>query len=66
LHGRTQTNHKGVSNLAVGTVERRLLAPVRAAEKKDRMSAKFIAPLAERKPPEIFCRSFIMRPSRSA
>ena len=37
-----------------------------AVEKKDRMSAKSIAPLAERKPPGIFCRSFIMRPSRSA
>ena len=37
-----------------------------AVEKKERMSAKSIAPSGERKPPEIFCRSFIMRPSRSA
>jgi hypothetical protein len=37
-----------------------------AVEKRDRMSAKSIAPSAERKPPEIFCRSFIMRTSRSA
>jgi hypothetical protein len=37
-----------------------------AVEKRDRMSSKSIAPSAERKPPEIFCRSFIMRPSRSA
>ena len=37
-----------------------------AVEKKERMSAKSIAPCGERKPPEIFCRSFIMRPSRSA
>ena len=37
-----------------------------AVEKKERMSAKSIAPSAERKPPEIFWRSFIMRPSRSA
>ena len=37
-----------------------------AVEKRDRMSAKSIAPSTERKPPEIFCRSFIMRPSRSA
>ena len=37
-----------------------------AVEKKDRMSAKSTAPSAERKPPEIFWRSFIMRPSRSA
>ena len=35
-----------------------------AVEKKERMSAKSIAPSGERKPPEIFCRSFIMRPSR--
>ena len=37
-----------------------------AVETKERMSAKSIAPCDERKPPEIFCRSFIMRPSRSA
>ena len=37
-----------------------------AVEKKERMSAKSIAPAGERKPPEIFCRSFIMRLSRSA
>ena len=37
-----------------------------AVERKERMSAKSIAPSGERKPPEIFCRSFIMRPSRSA
>ena len=36
-------------------------------EKKDRMQVRSsIAPLDERKPPEIFCRSFIMRASRSA
>ena len=37
-----------------------------AVETKERMSAKSIAPSNERNPPEIFCRSFIMRPSRSA
>ena len=37
-----------------------------AVEKKERMTAKSIAPSNERKPPEIFWRSFIMRPSRSA
>jgi hypothetical protein len=37
-----------------------------AVETKERMSAKSIAPCNDRKPPEIFCRSFIMRPSRSA
>ena len=31
-----------------------------AVEKKERMSAKSVAPSGERKPPEIFCRSFIM------
>jgi hypothetical protein len=30
------------------------------------MTAKSVAPSSERKPPEIFWRSFIMRPSRSA
>src|ERR1700682_5637534 len=37
-----------------------------AVETKERMSTKPIAPSNERKPPEIFCRSFIIRPSRSA
>src|SRR5262249_32911935 len=37
-----------------------------AVEKKERMSSNVIAPSKDRKPPEIFCRSFIMRPSRSA
>ena len=37
-----------------------------AVERNERMSAKSIAPSDERKPPEIFWRSFIMRPSRSA
>jgi hypothetical protein len=37
-----------------------------AVEKKERMIAKSIAPSNDRKPPEIFWRSFIMRPSRSA
>src|SRR3979411_2409533 len=37
-----------------------------AVETKERMSAKSVAPCNERKPPEIFCRSFTMRPSRSA
>src|ERR1019366_7777345 len=37
-----------------------------AVEKKERMTAKSVAPSSERKPPEIFWRSFIMRPSRSA
>jgi hypothetical protein len=31
-------------------------------EMKEPMSAKSIAPSNDRKPPEIFCRSFIMRP----
>ena len=29
-------------------------------------TANSLAPWSERKPPEIFCRSFIIRPSRSA
>jgi RNA polymerase sigma-70 factor, ECF subfamily len=37
-----------------------------AVETKERISAKSIAPCNDRKPPEIFCRSFIMRPPRSA
>jgi hypothetical protein len=37
-----------------------------AVEKKERMTAKPIAPSKDRKPPEIFWRSFIMRPSRAA
>ena len=35
-----------------------------AVEKNERMSAKSTAPSTERKPPEIFWRNFIMRPSR--
>ena len=37
-----------------------------AVEKNERISAKSTAPSTERKPPEIFWRNFIMRPSRSA
>src|ERR1017187_6467623 len=37
-----------------------------AVETNERMVAKSVAPSAERKPPESFWRSFIMRPSRSA
>jgi hypothetical protein len=37
-----------------------------AVERKDQMVAKSLAPSSERNPPEIFCRSFIMRTSRSA
>jgi hypothetical protein len=37
-----------------------------AVERNDRMVAKSIAPSGDRKPPDIFCRSFIMRTSRSA
>jgi hypothetical protein len=37
-----------------------------AVEMKERMVAQSHAPSSERKPPEIFWRSFIMRPSRSA
>src|ERR1019366_5499922 len=37
-----------------------------AVETNERMVPKSVAPSAERKPPEIFWRSFIMRPSRSA
>ena len=37
-----------------------------AVERTERMTAKSFAPFSERKPPEIFCRSFIMRPSCSA
>ena len=37
-----------------------------AVESTDRITAKSLAPCSERKPPEIFCRSFIIRPSRSA
>jgi hypothetical protein len=36
-----------------------------AVEMKERTTAKSVAPCQERKPPEIFCRTFIMRPSRS-
>ena len=37
-----------------------------AVERKLRIVAKSAAPSGERKPPEIFMRSFIMRTSRSA
>ena len=37
-----------------------------AVEISDRITAKSAAPCSERKPPEIFCRNFIIRPSRSA
>src|SRR5271157_144539 len=37
-----------------------------AVESNDRMTPNSAAPSSERKPPEIFCRSFIIRPSRSA
>src|SRR5208283_1743693 len=37
-----------------------------AVAMNERRTAKSVAPSSERKPPEIFCRSFIMRPSRSA
>src|ERR1700728_3018623 len=37
-----------------------------AVERTDRTAAKSFAPSSERKPPEIFFRSFIIRPSRSA
>jgi hypothetical protein len=37
-----------------------------AVERTVRMTAKSFAPHSERNPPEIFWRSFIMRPSRSA
>ena len=37
-----------------------------AVEMNERTVAKSMAPCNDRKPPEIFCRSFIMRPSRSA
>ena len=37
-----------------------------AVEMKERMMAKSSAPSWERKPPEIFILTFIMRPSRSA
>src|SRR3954469_9636298 len=36
-----------------------------AVERSERITAKSSAPASERKPPEIFCRSFIIRPSRS-
>src|SRR3954469_4529842 len=34
-------------------------------ERSERITAKSLAPASERKPPEIFCRSFIIRTSRS-
>src|SRR5271169_3231358 len=37
-----------------------------AVERSDRITAKSAAPAAERKPPEIFWRSFIMRAACSA
>src|SRR5215831_9099409 len=37
-----------------------------AVEMKERMTAKSVAPAMQRKPPEIFCLTFIMRASRSA
>ena len=37
-----------------------------AVEWKERMTPKSVARSTERKPPEIFWRSFIPRPSRSA
>ena len=37
-----------------------------AVERTERITAKSVAPSAQRKPPEIFCRNFIIRPSRSA
>ena len=37
-----------------------------AVEMKERMAAKSVAPSWQRKPPEIFCLTFIMRTSRSA
>ena len=37
-----------------------------AVDRAERITAKSLAPSSERKPPEIFCRSFIIRPSRSA
>src|SRR5665648_1140012 len=37
-----------------------------AVERSERITPKSFAPSVERKPPEIFCRSFIIRPSRSA
>jgi hypothetical protein len=37
-----------------------------AVDRTERITVKSLAPASERKPPEIFCRSFIIRPSRSA
>src|SRR5215471_10403330 len=37
-----------------------------AVEMKDGITAKSVAPAVQRKPPEIFCLTFIMRASRSA
>jgi hypothetical protein len=37
-----------------------------AVESGHRITAKSAAPYSERKPPEIFCRNFIIRPLRSA
>jgi hypothetical protein len=37
-----------------------------AVDRTEGITAKSLAPSSERKPPEIFCRSFIIRPSRSA
>jgi len=37
-----------------------------AVESSERITAKSSAPCSERNPPDIFCRNFIIRPSRSA
>jgi hypothetical protein len=37
-----------------------------AVAMNERMVAKSVAPAMQRKPPEIFCLTFIMRASRSA
>jgi hypothetical protein len=37
-----------------------------AVERTERIRAKSSAPFSSRKPPDIFCRGFIIRPSRSA
>jgi hypothetical protein len=38
----------------------------RAVDSRDRITAKTSAPATDRKPPEIFWRNFIVRPSHSA
>jgi hypothetical protein len=37
-----------------------------AVDMNERMTAKSAAEASQRKPPEIFCLTYIMRPSRSA